>query len=47
MASVSIDRRTGNLVVRAYAGVNPATGKVMTKNETLPAGASEADIAPP
>ena len=44
MASVSIDRRTGNLVVRAYAGVNPATGKVMTKNETLPAGASEADI---
>lgn len=44
MASVSTDRRTGNLVVRAYAGVNPATGKVMTKNETLPAGASEADI---
>ncbi len=44
MASVYVDRRTGNRVVRAYAGVNPRTGKPRSVSETLPADAGEEAI---
>lgn len=35
MASVSTDKRTGNLVVRAYAGINPETGNPRQVSETI------------
>ena len=44
MASVSTDRRTGNLVVRAYAGLHPVTRKPMSVCETLRPEASEDEI---
>ncbi|MCI8425687.1 MAG: site-specific integrase [Adlercreutzia sp.] len=44
MASVTVDKRTGNHLVRSYAGVNPQTRRPMQVSETLPANASEAEI---
>ena len=44
MASVSTDKRTGNLVVRAYAGLHPVTRKPMSVCETLRPEASEDEI---
>lgn len=44
MAYVS-ERRGGGYAVRAYAGVNPATGRPTTVGEVLPPGATEDDIA--
>ena len=44
MASVSTDRRTGNLVVRAYAGLHPRTRRPLSVSETLPPDAAEAEI---
>ena len=44
MAYLSIDKRTGNICVRAYAGINPLTGRACTVNETVKAGASQAEI---
>lgn len=45
MASVTVDKRTGNLCVRAYGGKDTATGRVHKPSMTLPADASEDDIA--
>ena len=44
MASVGRDPRTGNVVIRAYAGVNPTTKKDRTISKTLPAEATEEQI---
>lgn len=44
MASIRIDPRTGRIVVRAYAGVDAATGKPRQVSRTLPAEASDEDI---
>ena len=41
MASVRTDARTGNHVVRAYAGTDPATGKAVYLSETVPRDAPE------
>lgn len=41
MASVYVDPRNGSRVVRAYAGINPRTGKPHSVSETLPADAPE------
>lgn len=35
MASVCADKRTGSLVVRAYAGINPDTGRPRQVSETI------------
>lgn len=45
MAYISKDRRTGNICVRAYAGINPITGKPCTVNKTVRADASRDEIA--
>lgn len=44
MAYVTTDRRTGNYLVRAYAGIRPDTGRPFSVSETLPAAATEAEI---
>lgn len=44
MASVTIDKRTGNYVIRSYAGVNPTTKRDRTISCTLSASASAAEI---
>lgn len=44
MANVYVDKRTGNIVVRAYAGINPATGKPHSVSETLPSGSSDGEV---
>lgn len=44
MASVGRDPRTNNVVIRAYAGVNPTTKKDRTISKTLPEGATEEEI---
>lgn len=44
MASVSTDKRTGNVLIRAYAGMNPDTARPRTISTTLPAGASDAEV---
>lgn len=44
MASVGRDKRTGNVVIRAYAGVNPTTKKERTISATLPAEATDEEI---
>lgn len=44
MAYVTTDRRTGNYLVRAYAGIRPDTGLPFTVSETLPKTATEAEI---
>lgn len=44
MASVTVDKRTGNFAVRAYAGINPATRCPMSVSETLPRTATEGEI---
>ena len=44
MASIRIDPRTGRIVVRAYAGVDAATGKPRQVSRTVPAEASDEDI---
>lgn len=44
MASVGRDPRTGNVVIRAYAGVNPTTKKERTISKTLPAEATEEEV---
>lgn len=44
MASVGRDPRTGKVVIRAYAGVNPSTKKDRTISTTLPAEATEEEI---
>lgn len=44
MASSRRDPRTGNIIVRAYAGVNPDTGKPRTLSRTLPADATDAQV---
>lgn len=43
-ARVTTDKRTGNLVVRAYAGRDKLTKKVYAPSKTLPADASEEEI---
>ncbi len=44
MAYVTTDRRTGNYLVRAYAGIRPDTGRPFSVSETVPRAASEAEI---
>ena len=44
MAYVTTDRRTGNYLVRAYAGIRPDTGRPFSVSETLPAMVTEAEI---
>lgn len=44
MASVTRNKRN-RVVVRAYGGINPQTGRPCVPSETLPADASEDDIA--
>lgn len=44
MASSTTDPRTGNILVRAYAGMNPDTKKPRTISTTLPADASDAEV---
>lgn len=45
MASIRRDPRTGNIVLKAYAGVNPTTKKDRTISKTLPADATEEEVA--
>lgn len=45
MASVTRDKRTGRVLVRAYAGVDPETGRRRTASRTLPAGATDEEVA--
>ena len=44
MASVSTDKRTGNLVVRAYAGINPETGNPRQVSETIDQDSTDEQI---
>lgn len=44
MASVTHNRR-GRIVVRAYGGINPQTGRPYVPSETLAADATDADVA--
>lgn len=44
MASVTVDKRTGNLCVRAYGGVDKVTGKPYKPSVTLPSDASDSEI---
>lgn len=44
MTSIGRDPRTGNVVLRAYAGVNPATGKDRIISKTLPAEATVEEV---
>lgn len=44
MASIGRDPRTGNVVIRAYAGINPTTKKDRTISKTLPADATDEEI---
>lgn len=44
MASVGRDKRTGNVVIRSYAGVNPTTKKERTISATLPSTATDEEI---
>lgn len=44
MASSTTDPRTGNILVRAYAGMNPDTKTPRTISTTLPKGASDDEI---
>lgn len=44
MASGTIDKRTGNHLLRAYAGMNPDTRTPRTISTTLPADASDAEV---
>lgn len=44
MASTKRDPRTGNIVIRAYAGVNPTTKKDRTISKTLPSDATPEEI---
>ncbi len=44
MASVTIDGRTGNFLIRAYAGINPDTRTPRTISTTLPASVSDDDV---
>lgn len=45
MASVTVDPRNGKAVVRAYAGVDRATGRKRWLRESLPKGSSDAAVA--
>ena len=45
MANVGVDPRNGKVIVRAYAGIDPATRKKRWLRESLPAGAPDAQIA--
>ena len=44
MASVTVDKRTGNLVVRAYAGINPETGNPRQVSETISPDSTDEQI---
>ena len=44
MASVTIDGRTGNFLIRAYAGINPDTRTPRTISTTLPASVSDDEV---
>ena len=44
MASVTRDKRTNKVLIRAYAGVNPSTKKERTISTTMPADATEEEI---
>lgn len=44
MASVCADRRTGSLVVRAYAGINPDTGRPRQVSETVGPDSTEEQV---
>lgn len=44
MASVRRDKDAGRIVVRAYGGTDPVTGKVRQPSKTLPIDASDDDI---
>lgn len=44
MASDTIDKRTGNILLRAYAGINPDTRTPRTISATLPSDASDAEV---
>lgn len=44
MASDTIDKRTGNHLLRAYAGINPDTRTPRTISTTLPADASDVEV---
>lgn len=44
MASVKIDKRTGNRIVRAYGGINPDTGKKYEPSEVVDKNASDAEL---
>lgn len=45
MASIGRDPRTGNIVIRVYAGTNPTTRKDRTISKTLPSDATTEEIA--
>lgn len=44
MASVKVDKRTGNRIVRAYGGINPDTGKKYEPSEVVDKNASDAEL---
>lgn len=44
MSSVTVDKRTGNLVIRTYVGVDGATGRPRQISKTLPAESSADEI---
>lgn len=44
MASVKVDKRTGNRIVRAYGGINPDTGIKYEPSEVVDKDASDADL---
>lgn len=44
MASVTIDKRNGNVVVRAYAGIDPDTGSKRYLRGVLPSSACDAEV---
>lgn len=44
MASIGTDKRTGNIVIRSYAGIRPDTGRPRTISMTLPAGSDELSV---
>jgi len=44
MASVTVDKRNGRIVVRAYGGIDPETGEKRYLRDSLPPGASDAEV---
>lgn len=45
MANITTDKRTGGYLIRAYAGIDPDTGKRRSASKTLPHDATPEEIA--